>query len=75
MSELPQPGSPRLELNGNTELLIEGCKGVVAYAEEEIRLDLGELTLAVIGADLTMRTLRLEECAITGRIASVEFCG
>jgi len=71
LSEMPRPGVPRLELTGNTELLVEGCKGVAAYAEEEIRLNLGALVLAVSGADLTMRALRLEECVITGRIATL----
>ena len=73
--ELPRPGEARLEMNGNAELLIEGCKSVIAYAEEEIRLNLGTLTLAVVGAELSMRELRLEECAITGRIASLAFTG
>ncbi|MDR1409040.1 MAG: YabP/YqfC family sporulation protein [Oscillospiraceae bacterium] len=71
--EMPSPGTPRLEMTGNQELLLDGCKGVVAYDENEIRLNLGDLALAVTGADLTMRTLRFEECAITGQIASVAF--
>jgi sporulation protein YqfC len=71
--EMPRPGAAHIEMNGNTELFVEGCRGVIAYGEGEIRLDLGGLVLAVSGADLTMRTLRLEECVITGRIASAEF--
>ncbi|MDR3344367.1 MAG: YabP/YqfC family sporulation protein [Oscillospiraceae bacterium] len=73
LRELPRAGTPHLEITGNKELLVDGCKGVVAYAEEEIQLSLGDLVLSVVGADLTMRTLRFEECAITGQIASVAF--
>ncbi|MDR0883405.1 MAG: YabP/YqfC family sporulation protein [Oscillospiraceae bacterium] len=71
--DAPRASAPHLELHGNGELHIDGCLGVRAYGEEEIRLDLGDMVLVIVGADLTMDTLRLEEAAVTGRIASLSF--
>ena len=73
LTEMPNPKVPRLEMSGNHEVFIEGCKSLVSYAEEEIRLDLGIIQATICGANLTLHRMNLEECSITGQIAGIGY--
>ena len=35
-------GVPNLELTGNREMTVEGCKGVLEYDEDVVKLNLGK---------------------------------
>ena len=67
--ELP-PGalsnSARLELCGNRRVVIEGCRGIQAYEEDQIRLSTTSGTIRFMG-------LTDDSAVITGYILSVEF--
>ena len=60
-------------LYGNKQAIIEGCKGVVDYCEEFLKLDLGKLVLKISGRDLVIESYVYEELELKGEIVSVEF--
>lgn len=74
--EIPQAalrGVSHMELSGNREAIVEGCKGVVEYDEGVIRLNLGKHIVRFTGTELSIRTLTLEQAIITGNILSIDF--
>lgn len=63
----------QIDLMSNREALIEGCKGVVEYNEDYIRLNLGNMGVRFCGRSLQLRSMN-EECVIVeGFIQSIEF--
>lgn len=70
--ELPCGGA-HIELMGNTHAIVEGCKGVIKYEEDDIRLNLGKCTVSLRGRGLCVRTFRCEQAVIHGEIADISF--
>ncbi len=62
-----------IELEGNREAVIEGCKSVLEYDDGLIRLDLGKNSIRFMGNDLVIRSLSVDRAVITGYILSIEF--
>lgn len=62
-----------IELCGNCEAIVEGCRGVLEYNDKFIKLDTGRLTVAFSGSDLCLGTFQLEQTVIHGSIISIEF--
>lgn len=67
---------PKLEMVSNTEAVLDGCTGVLEYADDVIKLACGKhLTVKFSGQNLEIKTLSCENVSIIGRIAAVEFLG
>ncbi len=64
---------PRIELLGNREIIVEGCKGVVEYDENTIRLSLGENVLSLCGDDLVIKSFDSDIAVICGSICEISF--
>lgn len=64
---------PHLEMSGNKEILLENCRGIIGYGEEEIRVSTGRGIIRVCGQGLTLKNLRVDSIIIDGTIHSVEF--
>jgi sporulation protein YqfC len=67
------PGMPNIELAGNRQAVVEGCKGVLEYNEDVIKLNLGKSVVRFVGSGLSMNSYRFEQAVISGNILSVEF--
>ncbi|MDR2526124.1 MAG: YabP/YqfC family sporulation protein [Oscillospiraceae bacterium] len=67
------PGYAHIELLSNRRAIVTGVKGVLAYCEDAVRLNLGALVVAVEGCDLCIRTYQMEEVTLSGTILSVNF--
>jgi sporulation protein YqfC len=65
--------SGNIELYGNKKLIAEGCKCVVDYSEEFLKIDLGNIILKVTGRDLMIESYIYEQIELKGEIVSVEF--
>ncbi|PWM39776.1 MAG: hypothetical protein DBX66_01530 [Clostridiales bacterium] len=63
----------QIELMSNREALVDGCKGVVEYNEDFIRLNLGNMTVRFCGRALQLRSMSEESVVIEGYIQSVDF--
>ncbi|HCO62869.1 MAG TPA: sporulation protein [Clostridiales bacterium] len=65
-------GSFLVELVGDTQLHMEGHRGILSYGEEEIHISAGALVVRVRGAGLELRAMTPTELRVTGKIFGVE---
>jgi len=74
--EMPKtslPGTVHIELSGNREAIVDGCRGVVEYSENVIRLNTGKLIVRFTGSGLMIKTLQLNQAIICGNILSLDY--
>ncbi len=62
-----------IEMHGNTEITVEGCKGMVEYDDSLIAMNLGNLIVRFHGADLEISTFFEQQAVIKGTVISVDF--
>ncbi|MBQ2974326.1 MAG: YabP/YqfC family sporulation protein [Clostridia bacterium] len=75
--DLPQDavsGYAHIELSGNKEAIIEGCRGVLEYSDSLIALNTGKLTVRVCGCGLTIVSMQNGQAVIKGTITGVDYC-
>lgn len=60
-------------LSSNREAAVEGCKGVLEYSGESVRLSTGSSIIKFSGRELEIRSLSPNHAVISGFIVSVEF--
>ncbi|HHW46535.1 MAG TPA: sporulation protein [Clostridiales bacterium] len=74
--ELP-PGTlekgPHIELSTNREAVVDGCRGVIDYNEDRIKLNLGRGTVTFKGRNLQISSFNQSLAVIRGFILSLEF--
>ena len=63
----------RIELYGQNKLLLQGCRKILKYGEEEMLLDLGRMRLRVCGERLWCTSFISGALGVGGRICSVSF--
>ena len=61
------------EMSGNREIIIDGCKGVVEYGENLIKLNLGENVLTLSGSELVINSFDSGIAVINGQIGDISF--
>ncbi len=66
---------PRIELTGNREIIIDGCKGIVEYTENNIRISLLENVLSLSGDNLLIQSFDNDVVIINGQISDIDFLG
>lgn len=64
---------PRIEMTGNREIIIDGCKGVIEYTENNIRISLGESVMSISGDSLIIQSFDNDVVIITGQISDIDF--
>lgn len=65
--------SPYLQFNSNREVTLDGCKGILEYQTEIIRISTGKMVIAFKGRTLNIKCLTSTSVVIKGYITSVEF--
>ncbi len=63
-----------ITVTGNSELMVEGLRGILDYDAETFRVNTVSGIVVVTGRDLEITSLTAEEVVLKGRISSVEFC-
>jgi sporulation protein YqfC len=63
----------KLVMINNRELSVEGCKGILEYETDSIRLNLGNQQLKITGRNLSVRALERNRAEINGYITGMEF--
>lgn len=66
-------GLPHLELSGNREAVIDGCKGILQYDENVVKIKTGKMMLRFTGTGLNLRSLTDSSLVIEGFISGIEF--
>lgn len=64
---------PKIEMLGNREMIVDGCKGVVQYDETLIKLSLGNCVLSLSGNDLVISSFDSSVAVINGQICDISF--
>ncbi len=63
----------RVEIRGQNKLLLEGCRKILKYGEQEMLLDLGKTRLRVCGERLWCTSFISGALGVGGHIVSVSF--
>ena len=64
-----------LTLSGQSSMTVRGCRRILTYGREQIRLSLGKTVLAVGGEQLLCTAFELGCVTVEGRILTVTFEG
>ncbi len=64
---------PAIELWGNKQITIEGCKGILEYGENMIRVSCGKYAVTVSGSSLELKNMTDNSCLITGVFEGLAF--
>jgi sporulation protein YqfC len=62
-----------MEINGNTEVIVEGCSGVLEYGMDAVRIKTGRLIVRFTGRGLIIKCLTADSLVVTGFITGIEF--
>ncbi len=63
----------KIEMLGNREIIVDGCKGVVEYTENFIKLSIGELSLGLSGDEMVIESFDGGVVIIRGKIVEINF--
>ena len=63
----------KLEMLSNKELILDGCKGVIEYGENHIKLNTGEIMTGISGTGLLIKSFDNEIVVISGIITDITF--
>ena len=65
--------SPHIELIGNHQAMLEGCKGVLYYDDNRIEISLGKYRILFLGSGLGLTSLAGGDAIVTGSFERIEF--
>ena len=66
-------GITQIELLGNSEAVVEGCKGILEYDDTIIIFAIHKMQVKFVGMELTIKSLNSESVIIQGKIGGIEF--
>lgn len=66
-------GAAHFEMNGNREVIVDGCRGVLEYDEQKIRVNTGKMITCFQGRCLSIKCLTSDSLIVEGFITSIEF--
>ena len=66
-------GRPRVEIIGNSRVVVENHRGIQEYDDGVLRVRCSGCEVRITGTGLTLTALSLDELAVTGTIVSVEY--
>lgn len=67
------PGSFGMTLSGQRELVVRGCKRILAYGEDRIELAVGDIKLVIGGEGLLCSAFGAGSVTVTGKILALGF--
>lgn len=62
-----------VDLISNKEALVCGCRGVIEYDENRVKLNCGDIIVCFQGMYLSIKALSIEEIIVRGEILKIEF--
>lgn len=66
-------GKPRVEITGNSRVVVENHKGIKEYDGKLLRVKCKGCEVLIKGDALELAALSIDELAVTGYIVSVEY--
>ena len=62
-----------IQITDNKEIVLDGCRRVVEYNENHIKLELPSMGVSIVGMQLKMRNFSIGGVIIKGQIHSITF--
>lgn len=62
-----------MEINGNREVIMEGCRGVLEYDTDVVRIRTNRMTVCFTGRSLVIKCLTVDSLVVEGFITGIEF--
>lgn len=62
-----------IEIKGNREAVIEGCKSVLHYDENIVKVSMNKMIVSFFGRNMEIKCLTADSLVIRGFITSIEF--
>ena len=62
-----------IELEGNRELILDGCKGIMEYNDALIKICTDTVIVSVTGDGLNISAYAQEQIVIGGKLIKIEF--
>lgn len=62
-----------LEFNGNREVIIEECSGILEYSEQQVRVNTAHYILRFQGKKLQISAMTHDSIVLSGHIDRLEF--
>lgn len=66
--------SSHIEIFSNKKIIFEGCKKILEYRGDLIKLKLKKGSVTICGNDFLITDYEMENVTVSGQISSVEFC-
>ena len=66
---------PHIEAEGNREISVDGCRWIIEYTQDNVRLNEPQLIITFVGDDMEIKAYSEIQTVISGNILSVEFEG
>ena len=73
LPEILSPGVPHIEMQGNREIIIDGCRGILEYDEDRIKLNTGSLVISFQGSGLVIKTYSENQTVLAGEVVGIAF--
>lgn len=64
---------PHIQADGNREIIVDGCKGIVEYSQDRIKLNTGALVIGFTGDGIEIKDYSDSQTVISGNIFSIDF--
>lgn len=62
-----------MEINGNREAVVEGCRGVLEYDTDIVRIKTNKGAVKFSGRGLVIKCLTVDSLVVNGFITCIEF--
>lgn len=70
-SEIMNPAT--IDMISNKEAIVCGCRGVIEYDENTVKVNCGTIIVFFQGMNLSIKALSIEEIIVSGEIMKIEF--
>ncbi len=64
---------PRLVIDSNREIVVEGCRGILAYSNQLVHIRADKMELKFKGRNLELKSLTPENLLIFGELFCIEY--
>jgi len=66
-------GTSHMELNGNREVVVDGCNGVLEYDSDVVKIKTGKQIVKFTGRGLNIKCLTADSLIVEGFLIGIEF--
>ena len=73
IKKIEQLRQAHIELDGNREMILDGCKGILEYGDEKIKICTDSCVVSISGDNLLIKSFNDSQIFIVGNIISLDF--